>query len=183
MRGRAGLLAVLIVGCTKAPASPSPATAPTLAPESTVVVFMLGVIAPRDSAVKLARFAMGIVDGVDELPQTRKEGVVVARRYTQSRRGGGHTDVAIIAIVQRPERVATETTFVQLSAWALETRADLPMLAPRRRASPASAAADRPQVAMRPNQPRRITPSDTVNWAMLQLVLAEFTRSGAQRVP
>ena len=160
------------------------AVTPAAAPETDGAVFMLGVAATPDSAVRLAKFALAVFDGVDELPRARKEGVVVARRYVRARKGGGQTDVAVIAIVLQPIREATDTTRIQLSAWVLETRADLPQPLPQRRAPPPGAvAAERPAAAMRPNQPRRITASDSTDWGTLQLVLEEFARKGVRPLP
>jgi hypothetical protein len=183
-RARNALLAGLLIACAS-PGQPNNLVTPQPGLPDSGAVFRLSVVASRDSTVKLAQFAIGAVQGVDELPQTRKEGIVLARRYAHARRGGGQTDVAIIAIVELATRVAAETTLVQLSAWALDTRAPLPVAPPRRAGpNPASAAAQRTtSVAMRPNQPRRITPRDTANWALLQIVLDEFTRRGAQRLP
>lgn len=168
---------VLVLACHRATVSP------VRAPESDSAVFTLGITATADSAVRLAKFAIAIVDGVDELPRARKEGIVIARRYTRPRKGGGQTDVAVIAIVHQPSRDSTETTLIQLSAWALDTRADLPQPQQRRVHPAAAVTAQRPPVAMRPNQPRRVTASDSTDWGMLQLVLAEFARKGARPLP
>jgi hypothetical protein len=165
---------VLASACHRAPVTTDPM------PEADAV-FMLGIAATPDSAVRLAKFALGIVDGVDELPHTRKEGIVVARRYAHARKGGGQTDVAVIVIVQHRTPETADTTRIQLSAWALDTRADLPI--PQRRVSPAAATFQRPPVAMRPNQPRRVTAADSTDWGMLQLVLDEFRRLGARQLP
>jgi hypothetical protein len=182
IRSRAGRLLpamiAFVLACHRGADTPGPA------PVADGAIFTLGVAATPDSAVKLARFALAIVDGVDDLPRARKEGVVVARRYARARKGGGQTDVAVFAIVLQPIPESTDTTLIQLSAWVLETRAELPQPLPQRRAHPAAAVgAERPVAAMRPNQPRRITASDSTDWGLLQLVLAEFARKGVRPLP
>ena len=141
----------------------------------TVAVFAL-----PDSTIKLAKFAMGTIDGVVQVQQIRNSGVAVSTHYTRSRRGGGQLEIAIVAALSRQVADSMRpVTIVELSGWVVETREALVL--PQRRGS--SLTGQRPPVAMAANRPRPITASDTTDWQNLGLVLEEFIKHGAQRSP
>src|SRR5688500_10494262 len=84
-------------------------------------VFALDVPATFDSTVNLARFALQAIDGSLQMPRVRPRTTSVSTHYTTPRRGGGHTQVAIIAAVNRSASDSSRT-IVELSAWLLDVR-------------------------------------------------------------
>jgi len=104
----------------------------------------------------------------------------VATHYERQRRGGGRTQVAVIAGVGRTVAdPAAPVTIVELRAYTLDvayqfTEAD------RRWGVPQTAVTTN-QPALR--NPRVVTPADTVDSRVLRIVLDGFVRRGAHRLP
>ena len=74
---------------------------------------------PADSAIKIARYALGTINGaIKEIPT--RERVLVSTQYT--REGATfHRNITIVATVQRkPVGARADTTVVELSAWAVD---------------------------------------------------------------
>ena len=180
MRGRAGVLAVLIAGCSKAPASATPAAvSPAPAPTASAAAIQnirFFVRASTDSVVKLAQFALRAAEGTLESPRVRGEIMTVATRYVRDRKGdGGLREVTVIVAIDRTVR--DSLTHVDLSAWATEVQRDRrPALpGPGRRPAPSSVqtfARDGPELI-------RVTPKDTEDWLVLEEVLGAFLDQGA----
>ncbi len=150
---------------------------------STVVAPIIAtVIVPvsPDSALKLARHALGEIPGSVQMPRVRRDLTTVSTHYSRTRRGGGQTQVAIMAGVARMAvDSAQPATRVELRGWML----DLPVPAPprqRRSDLPVTAiTTDAPVI----RTPRAVTARDTIDAANLEFVLAGLLRHGARRVP
>jgi hypothetical protein len=139
-------------------------------------LFYLDVPAPFDSTVNLAKFALRAVDGMPQLPRVRPQMTSVSIHYQLPRRGGGHTEVAIIAAVSRPTSDTLRSTRVELSAWLLEVAHQL--TASQRRAGIPNTAITTNAPAIR--QPRAVTRADTAYHRMLEYVLESFLQHGAR---
>ena len=75
---------------------------------------------PVDSTVKLARFALSTINGSINQERSNRDRVLVSAQYT--REGSTfHRQVTIIAAVQkRPVGANSDTTVVELTAWAVD---------------------------------------------------------------
>ncbi len=143
-------------------------------------VFLFDVAAHPDSALKLAKFALGAVDGTVQLPQVRPEMTSVSTHYTRSRRGGGQTQVAImVAIARRVADTLAPVTQLEVSAWALDMAQQPP--SGQRRGGFSGTALSNNAPALR--RPRAITPQDTVDFRALEHVVEAFEAKGARRRP
>jgi hypothetical protein len=150
---------------------------PAAAPPAPINV-RLAVAAHPDSAVKLAKFAIGAIDGSVQLPKVLPTMTTVSTHYTRDGRRGRPTQIAVIAAVSRTvSDILSPVTIVQLSAWALETPE--PLNWQPRRGMPVTpvttGAASRP--------PRAITVADTSDWKLLEIVVEAFEKHGARRLP
>lgn len=139
-------------------------------------LFLIDVPASFDSAVNLSKFALQAIDGQLQLPRVRPGMTSVSTHYQQPRRGGGHTEVAIIAAVSRPANDTSHVTRVELSAWLLDVAHQL---------TPAERRAGVPGTAVTTNapairRPRSVTLADTVHHRMLEFVLESFLQHGAR---
>jgi hypothetical protein len=172
--GAATALAILLLACQSRSADVQTAAAPT------PVNIMLAVAAIPDSVLKLAKTAMTTIDGTLQLPTVRPTLTTVSTHYVRNRRGGGQTQVAVMAAIDR--RVAdplTPITVVQLSAWALDMPHQL---------TPAQRRAGIPITPITTNtpatpRPRAITMADTSDWRALEFVVEAFVKHGARRLP
>ena len=147
------------------------------APVGTAVT--LDVPAPFDSTLRLAKYALRAVDGDLQLPRARPQMTSVSLHYSVPRRGGGYTQVAIIAAVLRPDSASAAWTRVEVSAWLLDVAHQI---------TPAQRRAGVPVTAMTTNapalnRPRPVTPIDTLHHASLGHVVEAFVQHGARRVP
>jgi hypothetical protein len=138
---------------------------------------MLEVAAAPDSAVKLAKYAMGAIDGTISLPRVRPKLTTVSTHYVRNRRGGGHTEVAVMAAISTEPR--DSVTLVELSAWALDMQQEQ-TYAQRRSRTPATPLS---QNAPALKTPRAITVADTSDWRALSDVLDAFVQGGARIKP
>jgi hypothetical protein len=141
-------------------------------------VFALDVPATFDSTVNLARFALQAIDGSLQMPRVRPRTTSVSTHYTTPRRGGGHTQVAIIAAVNRSTSDSSRT-IVEVSAWLLDVAHQLTP-AQRRAGIPATAITTNAPVL---NRPRLVTPADTAHYKSLEYVLESFVQHGARFLP
>lgn len=143
-------------------------------------VYTLALPAAPDSALKLAKFALGAIDGLQQLPQIRPKMTIVSTHYVRNRRGGGQTEVAVMVAVDRlPVDTVPVRTVVELRAWALDMAQQ--QTAGQRRSGFPSTALSTNAPALR--RPRGITPADTLDWQSLTFVLEAFEKLGAQRLP
>ena len=138
---------------------------------------MLEVNAAFDSTVSLAKFALRAIDGSPQMPRVRPRTTTVSIHYTTPRQGGGHTQVAIIAAVNRsvPD---TTLTRVELSAWLLDVAHQLTP-AQRRAGIPTTAITTNAPAL---NRPRLVTRADTAHYTSLGYVLESFVQYGARLV-
>ena len=140
----------------------------------------LAVGASPDSALKLAKFALGTIEGTVQMPKTRPQMFTVANHYLRNRDGGGQTQVAVIAALDRRVRdVLQPVTLVELSVWVLDIPQQLTP-AQRRAGVPTTAVTTN---APRFKEPRAMTPSDTVYWRSLEYVADALVQHGARRLP
>lgn len=170
--GSACLVLLAAFACSSATAGPRGSARPEPA------VFRLDVAGQPDSALKLAKFALGAIDGTVQLPQVRSSMTSVATHYTRSRRGGGQTQVAVIVAVDR--HVADSLapiTQVEVSAWALDL-AHQATAGQRRSGFPSTALSTN---APAQRQPRAITPADTADFRALEYVVESLISQGAKR--
>lgn len=155
-------------------------SAPNAAAKPVPAVYTLEVAATPDSAVKLAKFAMGAIDGTLSLPRVRPAVTTVSTHYVRNRRGGGQTEVAVMAAVHRQiADSARPVTLVELSAWALDSQQQQ-TVAQRRSGMPATPLS---QNAPALKTPRAITVADTTDWRALNDVLDAFVQGGARIKP
>jgi hypothetical protein len=169
---RALALICLGVACQRAgtavPKSPQPQTA-----------VLFAVNASPDSALKLARFSLGAISGIIQLPQVRPTYTSIATHYTRNRIGGGHSEIALIAAVSAVRADSTAGSMVELSAWILDRPHQL---------TPAQRNAGIPSTAITTNapanpRPRPATVRDKEEWASIEHVAEVLLRGGARRVP
>lgn len=142
--------------------------------------FLLALAAKPDSAVELAKFALGSVEGRVSLPQTRPKVITVSNHYVRDRRGGGQREVAVIAAIDR--QIADSTapvTTIEVAAWAIEMAEQTK----QRRFGPQPPATALSTNAPATRQPRQITPRDTTDWQILELVVASLVSRGARIRP
>jgi hypothetical protein len=140
----------------------------------------LALDATPDSALKLAKLALGSIEGVVQLPKVRPQLVTVANHLLRNRDGGGQTQIAVIAALDRQVvDTARPVTMMELSVWVLDMPHQL---------SPAQRRAGVPSTPLTTNtpafkQPRAMTPADTTYWRTLEDVVASMIQHGARRVP
>jgi hypothetical protein len=147
-------------------------------PAAQETVFLLAVAVSPDSALKLARFCLGAVLGDIQLPKASATHTTIATHYSSSRRGGGVRQVAIMALIRSSSNMGAPATLIELGGWALD-QAQAPN--PRQRAGLPSTALSTNAPALK--TPRAVTPRDTTDWYHVQVVLAEFEKAGARRLP
>jgi len=168
--------AVAFVGIAEGCQRTTTATAPI--PAATIVI--LAVPASPESTVKLAKVALGAIDGLVQLPQVRPAMTTVSTHYVRNRRGGGQTEVAVIAAVDRlPTDTLIPVTRVELGAWALDMAQAV--TATQRRSGLPTTPLSQNAPAIR--RPRAITAADTNDWKALDIVAEAFIKHGARRVP
>ena len=141
---------------------------------------MLVVPALPDSALRIARHALGEIAGTPQLPRVRSDLTTVSTHYSRDRNGGGRTEVAVMIGIGRAVVDSTlPATLVELRAWAL----DLPhqLTTAQRRAGVPMTAVTTNAPAIR--TPRAVTVRDTVDAANIEYVLGGLLRSGARRLP
>ena len=148
-------------------------------PRGLPAAVFLSVSATPDSALKLAKFALGSIDGTVQMPKTRPQMFTVANHYLRNRDGGGQTQVAVIAAVDRRVDPTKPVTRVELSVWVLDIPHQL---------TPAQRRAGVPSTPMTTNapairHPRAMTPADTLYWRSLEYVAEAFVQHGALRLP
>jgi hypothetical protein len=125
--------------------------------------------------VKLARYALGEVNGAIQQSKVQRDVIILSTRYTRERKNGGHTEVTIIAAVDRkPARLEPMTTMVELSAWAIDVEPSRTGLASTGRSPrdlPTLSTTSPTTVSSSQQQPYRITRDDTEHWNKLEDVL------------
>lgn len=174
MRAASIALVVALAGCR----TPQAAEAPGPLRPPTIYTFALPAL--PDSALKLAKYALAEIDGQVQLPQVRPKFVSVSTHYIRTRRGGGQTQVAIIAGLERQVADSSQPmTLVELRAWALDTQERVTQSA-RRSGMPTT-----PLSLNAPAQktPRAITAADVNDNGNLEIVYEAFVRLGARRIP
>jgi hypothetical protein len=140
---------------------------------------VLAIEASPDSALKLAKFALSLIEGVVQLPQVRPQMVTVANHATRNRDGGGQTQIAVIAAVDRKSQPGpSASTLVELSVWILDMPHQL---------TPAQRRAGVPATPITTNapaikHPRAMTPADTTYWKSLEIVAEALVHHGARRL-
>lgn len=163
------LISAIVSGACASVASSRSATVPE--------VFVLDVPAPFDSTVNLSKFALRAIDGSLQIPRVRPQTTSVSIHYTTERRGGGHTQIAIIAAVSRS--ADSTMTRVELSAWLLDVAHQLTP-AQRRAGVPTTAITTNAPAL---NRPRLVTQADTAHFKSLEYVLDSFVQHGARLLP
>ena len=156
----------------------TPTTGSQTAPVHSAIT--LAVHATPDSAVKLARFALGSIDGTIQIPQVRPTFTRVSTHYTRNRHGGGTRQVAIILAVDRKMSDSVNVvTLVELSGWALDL-AQQQSASARRAGVPATPLSTNAP-ALR--QPRLLTQRDTSDYGAVVAIAEMLERHGARRLP
>jgi hypothetical protein len=138
--------------------------------------FRVPVAASPDSAVKLARFALGEVKGAIQPAKVQREVIILSTQYTRERKNGGHTQITIIAAVDRkPSRLEPVATMVELSAWGIDVEPTSTRLVgtsnPSARDLPTLTTTSPRTMSSSQQQPYRITRSDSPHWTALEDVL------------
>ena len=179
----AALGAVVAMACaTTPPATPlaTPGTSADAALRDQPRAVMLALPALPDSALSLAKAALGSIEGVVQLPRVRPQMYTVANHVYRNREGGGQTQVSVIAAVDRRVRDATApASLIEVSVWVLDMPHQL-TAAQRRAGVPAT-----PLTTNAPafRQPRAMTPRDTLYWRSLEHVVDALVNYGAKRLP
>jgi hypothetical protein len=140
---------------------------------------ILSVNATPDSVVKLAKYALKAIEGVVQMPKVRPQVTTIANHQLFNRDGGGQTQVAVIAAIDRRVQSADHpTTFVELSVWVL----DMPqqISASQRRAGVPVTPLTTNAPAIK--HPRAMTAADTTYWRSLEYVAEAFVKHGARVV-
>jgi hypothetical protein len=148
-----------------------------LAPDQ-ATYYVFAVPALPDSALKLAKFALGTIDGTISLPQIKPKFTTISTHYTRPRHGGGQREVAIIAAVDRvPVDGPTPATFVELAAYALDMAQA--QTAGQRRAGVPNTAVSSNAPALR--RPIPLSQRDTVDWRSFEAVIEALMSVGGKR--
>src|SRR5687767_4532035 len=154
---------VALIAVSDACQRPVPSAKPQPLPASV----MLEVGASPDSTLKLAKVALTAIEGNVQLPKVRPTMTSIANHALRNRRGGGQTQVAVIAAINRQVAdTGAPVTLVELSVWVL----DMPQ--------PVTPAQRRSGVPVTPittnapavRHPRAMTPADTIYWKSLEHV-------------
>lgn len=167
-----------LIGCGGSHQGSLPPQPTAFGPETPPTYFVFAVPALPDSALKLAKFALGTIDGSIGLPQIKPRITTVSTHYTRPRYGGGQREVAIIAAVDRvAESSVPPTTLVELAAFALDMA---------QAQTAAQRAARVPNTALSSNAPalRRPVPvsqRDTVDWRSFEAVIEALVSVGGKR--
>lgn len=111
----ATITAIALGACAPGQQPQQPAAAP-----DEITHFRVPVHLSVDSTVKLARFALSTINGSINQERTDKQRILVTTQYT--REGATfHTQVTIVAAVQKRQvGASSDTTVVELTAWALD---------------------------------------------------------------
>lgn len=174
MRGSFAAIAVVAITSCGGNA-PEPQTQPDPAVRT---YFLLQVAMTPDRAVELAKFALGSIEGTVNLPQIRPKVITVSNHYLRDRRGGGQREVAVIAAIDRMiADPAAPVTTIEVAAWAIDLAQAPP---PRRFGQPQIPSTALSTNAPATRQPRQITPRDTTDWQMLEVVVASMVSRGAR---
>lgn len=112
----ATITAITLGSCASGPQPRQPVASN---PEE-ITHFRVPVRLPADSTVKLTRFALSTINGSIAQERTNRDRVLVSTQYT--REGATfHRQITIVAAVQRrPVGAQSDTTVVELSAWAVD---------------------------------------------------------------
>ena len=147
-------------------------------PEAPPTFYVFAIPALPDSALKLAEFALGAIDGTIGLPQIKPKFTTLSTHYTRPRHGGGQREVAIMAAVDRvAESTTPPSTLVELAAFTLDFA---------QAQSPGQRAARVPNTALSSNAPalKRPVPlsqRDSVDWRSFQVVIDALVSAGGKR--
>jgi hypothetical protein len=128
----------------------------------------------QDSALKLARFALGTVNGMLQPRRVQRDHIVVSTRYLRTLHSGAQTEVSLIVAIERKRKGPdTSGTMLELSAWAIDVQPDHGVLAMTGsgRGTRVSSAPMRQAVSSAQLQPYRLTRKDVADWRALEEVL------------
>jgi hypothetical protein len=139
--------------------------------------FVFAVGGTPDSAVALAKFALGSIDGSIGLPRITGKTTNITAHYTRPRHGGGTREVAIIAAVDRASVDAKPTTLVELAIYGLDLEQSQSYAQRRARATATPLSQNAPAL----KRPILLTPRDTLDWRLFEVVLDAMTGLGARR--
>lgn len=148
------------------------AHAQAIAPDAPFLV--VSVPTSPDSAVKLARFAMGHVKGAIQPTRVQRNHTLVMTQYTRALHSGAQTQVSLIAAVARkPSATEPLSTTVEFSAWAVEVQPDMSRLTMSGvgRGTTVSSAPRVQGASSAQLQPYRLTRKDAADWAMLEEIM------------
>ena len=135
-------------------------------------MFRVPVQASPDSAVKLARYALGAIRGAIQPQQIQREVLLVSTQYTRQQRNMRYVQITIIAAIDRKmTEGAVPATMVELSAWAIDLPPQETALAGPRGSLPTLTTTTPYTVSSSQLQPYRITRKDAEDWASLEEVL------------
>jgi hypothetical protein len=174
------LSAVVALACATTPPATPMATSADAPVKDQPRAVMLALPTLPDSALTLAQAALGSIEGVVQMPKVRPQLYTVANHVYRNREGGGQTQVAVIAAVDRRVRDMTApTSLIEVSVWVLDMPHQL-TAAQRRAGVPAT-----PLTTNAPafRQPRAMTPRDTLYWRSLEYVVDALMHYGAKRLP
>ena len=113
-RNNALVVALLLTSACATKPSPQPVVAP-----DEITHFRVPVKASLDSTLKLARLAIGVVNG-SHLEKPERDKVLISTRYERER-DKGITQVTIFAsVIKKPSPADSGATIVELQAWAVD---------------------------------------------------------------
>ena len=111
-------------------------------------------------------------------PRIQRELLIISTQYTRERKNGGHTQVTLIAAIDRkPARVDPVTTMVELSAWAIDIEPEVTQLVGPRtgRDLPTLTTTSPLTMGTAQRQPYRVTRKENpLEWGQLEEVLNAF---------
>ena len=181
MGGRLMRVSFAVIAVTAIASCGGGAPEPQTQPDPAVrTYFLLQVAMKPDSAVELAKFALGSIEGTVNLPQIRPKVITVSNHYLRDRHGGGQRQVAVIAAIDRTVTdAAAPVTTIEVAAWAV----DMAEQVKQRRFGPQPPATALSTNAPATKQPRQVTPRDTTDWQLLEAVVGSFVSRGARIKP
>ena len=135
---------------------------------------IVNVPASPDSAVKLARFAMGAVKGELQPSRFQRNQTLVMTQYTRRLHSGAQTRISLIAaIARKPTTTEPMTTSIELTAWAMDVQPDMNRLtmSGTGRSTTVGSTPTLRATSSAELQPYRLTRKNVEDWAALEEVM------------
>ena len=162
------VVALLLTSACATKPAPQPAAAP-----DEITHFRVPVRASLDSTLKLARLAIGVVNG-SHLEKPERDKVLISTRYERER-DKGITQVTIFAsVIRKPSAADSGATIVELQAWAVDLIDEVRTKTLSGRSIP-RLQSNAPIGESAQHVPYLVTPSKMpLDWPRLEEVLAAF---------